>query len=238
MSPRLLRPLTSSGFDPRKISGLVAWWDAQVASSYDIETGVSEWRDLSGNGHTVTQSITNNQPTPSTINGRTALLFDGSNDSLASAAPVLNLASTADQTVFFVMQAAGTEAGYILREGTTADGFGFYAQTNSTILYPFTVSSVSNGIGRSNNAGNVHGMVLQSGSSILSVDGAAGSSVSISFSAPTAPLVIGNRTGGTSAATFFDGRIGSLIFYDRALTASERQKVERWLGQRWGITVA
>ena len=51
MSPRLLRPRAASGFTPKAISGLSAWYDASVASSVTITSGfVSQWNDLSGGG--------------------------------------------------------------------------------------------------------------------------------------------------------------------------------------------
>ena len=44
-------------------------------------------------------------------------------------------------------------------------------------------------------------------------------------------------TGG-GLGSFLDGFIGEIILYQRALSATERQRVERHLGRKWGITVA
>ena len=56
MNPRLLRP-TASGFNPKSIAGLEAWYAADVASSITIATGVQQWADLSGKGRHLIQGV-------------------------------------------------------------------------------------------------------------------------------------------------------------------------------------
>ena len=87
MNPRLLRP-TASGFNPKTISGLEAWYAADVASSIEIETGVKQWSDLSGKGRHLLQTVTNNQPAYNsvTLNGKPTVTFDGSNDRMITTA--------------------------------------------------------------------------------------------------------------------------------------------------------
>lgn len=36
----------------------------------------------------------------------------------------------------------------------------------------------------------------------------------------------------------FHGWIGEILLYGRALASDERAKVERYLGKKWGVTVA
>lgn len=77
MNPRLLRP-TPTGFDPRRISGIYAWYDASAASSITLNgTNVSEWRDLSGGGRHVSNGTAATQPayTLAGQNGRNCLTF-------------------------------------------------------------------------------------------------------------------------------------------------------------------
>lgn len=107
MNPRLLRPL-ATGFNPKSIAGLLAWYDASDASTITTSTGVSAWADKSGNGYTLRQSTGNNQPATGTrtIGGKNVLDFDGSNDvlSLGSSPPeyLLDLATSRALTVFAV----------------------------------------------------------------------------------------------------------------------------------------
>jgi hypothetical protein len=240
MSPRLLRPL-ATGFDPRRISGLVAWWDAQVATSYDIQTGVQNWRDLSGNGHTVSQNTTNNQPTLSTINGRTALLFDGSNDQLDAASSVLSVTSASAFSFFGVTQITNTELGFVLGHASAAGvGVGIYANTTALeFRYGNAVGLLASPT-KADNVPQVWSATHNNKSATWSLDGTVASAVTTAstFTSPAANLAIGNRPGGATSGTYLSGRIGSLLIYNRELSLAERQRIERWLGQRWGVTVA
>lgn len=100
MNPKLLRPRTS-GFNPKSISGLVAWFDADDAGTFTLSgTSVSEWRDKSGNGYAVSQSTGNNQPARTgTIRGRACIDFDGTNDVLFSDGTGLSAVYNGDKSV-------------------------------------------------------------------------------------------------------------------------------------------
>jgi hypothetical protein len=86
MSPRLLRPV-ASGFDPRRIAGLEAWWDGSDSASVTLDSGrVAEWRDKSGKArHAANSTSGSTQPDYITAgqNGRNLLRFTaGSNQRL------------------------------------------------------------------------------------------------------------------------------------------------------------
>lgn len=144
MNPRLLRP-TASGFNPRQISGLLAWYDASDASTLTIATGVSQWRDKSGNGRTLRQSIGNNQPlsTSRTLNGKTVLDFDGSNDVLSyvdtGGTPIydIDLATSRSVTFFGVFASdVGNEIRDFLslqRTGKNSNDSGFYVRRHTNL---------------------------------------------------------------------------------------------------------
>ena len=71
------------------VAGYNLWLDAADASTFTYSSGsvVSQWTDKSANGYTFTQSTVANQPTRTgTQNGKSTLVFDGSNDVLASTA--------------------------------------------------------------------------------------------------------------------------------------------------------
>jgi hypothetical protein len=240
MNPRLLRPL-ATGFNPRRISGLLAWWDAQTPSSYDIATGVSEWRDLSGNANHLTQSITNNQPTLSTLNGRTAFSFDGSNDQLAAASSIITASSAGQFSAFAVVQTSDN-SGNMFSAGAVNNGFNFLAATNDfRLLFGMnagTPTAVT--ISRTANTPDVFGVTYAAGTAQLGINGTLNSAVSVTntVNASSNVFVVGNRSGQTAAAELYAGLIGSIVIYNRALSLAERSRVERWLGSRWGIAVA
>jgi hypothetical protein len=49
-------------FEPRSVPGCGLWLDAADSSAVTIATGVSGWRDKSGNAYNLTQSTTGSQP--------------------------------------------------------------------------------------------------------------------------------------------------------------------------------
>jgi hypothetical protein len=135
MNPKLLRP-KASGFNPRSIAGLYAWWDASDSATITTDTGVSVWADKSGNGRNATQSTGNNQPARTvTISGRLALTFDGTNDSLTFAG-----ASRTDETMLVVGRQRDDAAdtantnryGTLLGSSSTSRGHTFRSQYGST----------------------------------------------------------------------------------------------------------
>lgn len=100
MSPRLLRPL-ASGFNPKSIAGLQAWFDADDASTFTLTgTDVSEWRDKSGNGFAVSQSTGADQPNRTgTVGGRATVDFNGTSDHLFSDGTGLSTFFSGDQSL-------------------------------------------------------------------------------------------------------------------------------------------
>lgn len=73
-------------FLPSNLSGIVGWWDASLQSSVTtVGSGVSQWRDISGNNNHLNQSVSTNRPNYSnSINGLKVITFDGTNDFLQS----------------------------------------------------------------------------------------------------------------------------------------------------------
>lgn len=122
MSPRLLRP-TPSGFDPRRISGLEAWWDAADSASITLDSGrVAAWADKSGKSRTLANSSSGTtQPSYITAaqNGRNLVRF-----AVASSQRL----SVASSTAMFNFLHDGTKSyvAMVLSVGTVADPNTFY----------------------------------------------------------------------------------------------------------------
>jgi len=91
MSPRLLVP-RATGFDPRRLGGLVVWLDSSDRSSlFDATTGgsvvadngaVARWADKSGNANHAIQSALADRPLvrAASVAGKSSLEFDGLSD--------------------------------------------------------------------------------------------------------------------------------------------------------------
>jgi hypothetical protein len=251
MSPRLLRP-RATGFSPKNISGLVGWWDAADSSTITVATGVSDWRDKSGvgSGKTLLQTTANNQPAyTATIGGKAAILYDGTNDELVTSGNVTIIGADYTWTVFSVCRADAQGGGGIISQ----DDFSATRPPQYQRLWSGTFPSARSARVFLTNAadsavGAISGLaVLQSTPFVLSssqssdtsniwVNGANNGTASVTPKAVqfSKKLYIGSIGSGS----FFAGAIGEAIIYSPALTTSERQSVERYLGTKWGITVA
>jgi hypothetical protein len=87
------------------------WLDASDISTITIATGVSEWRDKSGNGANATQATAANQPaySPVEFSGLPGITTDGVNDSLG----IVTTLSQGNLThaVYWVMRVIGAGSG-------------------------------------------------------------------------------------------------------------------------------
>lgn len=248
-------------FNPRSIAGLVLWLDPTDATSYTIATGVSEWRDKSGSGSVAfTQAIGNNQPTLSTINGKTALSFDGSNDSLTTSSTLF----TGNSSFTFFQVLLGTFPGtsaQVFNHRTGAGGadtndFCVALVANQGAAWVFgtlrtRVRSFRSGVGY--NADQRFDSVSVSGAGAISVVGtfaassatsaawwrgtAAPASASTSDTGNNAGMAIGCRLNAT-ADLFYQGLMGEILAYNRSLSTTERQGVQSYLARKWGYATA
>jgi hypothetical protein len=268
MSPRLLRP-RATGFNPKSISGLAAWYDAADSTTLTIATGVSQWNDKSGNGRNLSQSTGNNQPASGTrtIGGKNALDFDGSNDGLASGFS-LDLAASKAFTVFVVAATDTTSASYqpmVNAERTNStdytSGFAVARRTvrPEVAIGDGRVSDVPSGAGTlirrfdddttaacvyaatASASGNSTAMWKNGTSQTLTTwYGTISPSSFLSTGSGSHRLIVGagSSSANDSLGEFFNGMIGEVLVYTVALQDSQLSAISRYLGKKWGITVA
>lgn len=235
MSPRLLRP-RATGFNPKSISGLLVWMDASDSSTYTVATGVSEWRDKSGNGRTFTQSTANNQPLVSSTqqNGKALLEFDGTNDRLTATGNWLQIANC---TLFAAFKRnAGVYGGIIASSGNGDNSPGILVDSSSPAIRGYNNFSLT--AAGSIAAFHVLSGTVTNGATVAFTNGTQSDSDAASgtLGVDQTTTVIGTYR--TSAANYFNGLIGEILAFNRVLSVSERQSVERYLGKKWGVTVA
>lgn len=237
MNPRLLRP-TASGFNPKSIAGLRMWMDAADTSTISTETGVSQWRDKSSTGTVWAQTIGNNQPATGTqtMNGKNVLAFDGSNDSLTAVGPL----GTSMPLTFFLVQriVAGTSFGMTY---TNALSFNV-RQTGAGNVLSILPGQSNTGLNRGGINDIVSLVYPSSGNNAFFLNGSAVTMDPIDLT--TRPTLTGTHAIGVRRATdgtlafYANVRVAEIIAYNAALTAAQRQTVERYLSRKWGITVA
>lgn len=257
MSPRLLRPRATRAFSPRSLSGLALWLDANdTASLGNTSTGaggvsnngpVKYWGDKSGSARNATNSGADSVcPTflQSSQNGRPAISFDG-DDVLDGA---LSLTLTAE-AVFVVGLLSGGTAG--ARFFTQSDSGADFSTTGHYIpvldrtsagdaaqLRPWSSYAASGFRAAVTDSQNTMLVMASrhSGSQISnSTNGGAASTYSHTLNKAFTRYRIGQDFSGTGVLA---GRICEVIVYSRNVTDAEFTSVLRYLGSKWGITVA
>lgn len=237
MNPRLLRP-RASGFSPKNISGLAVWLDATDTSTLTFNsTSVSQWADKSGNGRNATQATALNQPTTGTINGKQAIAFDGTSDHLSLGD--LSAAFPSAATAFYVVTKS---------EGANQGSYMAASTSNNAGWWRFGGGSSYLGIFRNNRLGatainldanNVNCVGVLSSSSTYDVylQGTRILTTTADFAGGTNHL-IGAGMDSSSNLYYIQGRIGEVIYYNRALSAADIATVYKYLSKKWGFTLS
>lgn len=226
MNNRLLRPRAKGGFDPKSITGLALWLDGASLASGSVAT----WSDKSGNGRDATQTTGNNQPTTTTVNGRNAVSFDGSNDRMA-----ISFTYSASNTLFVVCSPASTINKFLFgpgAPGVVISGYGnayeWYSNNGQDRLVFAASASGQNVLTMT----QVDGGLLQI---FFNGTSAATKNPAINSLNGDTITTIGNATDTTGG---YDGVMCEILAYNVVLSAANRQAVERYLGKKWNITVA
>jgi hypothetical protein len=220
MSPRLLRP-RATGFNPKSIAGLVGWWDASVSSSVTLNSGrVSNLADLSGSGPAMTQGTAANQPLYVTAgrNGKNTISIDDTARNLTNA--------TTQAIGFFAIALAPT--------GAQSFGSLFSFANKHGLVRNGTADGLYFGTPATNNMFGTSSVYRKNGSAATSL-GFDWAVFSAGGTQDTRAARLQNDGVGANAAT---GEFGELLLYSSDLTLTQKQAIERYLGKKWGITVA
>lgn len=237
MSPRLLRP-RASGFNPKTIADLAGWWDANDSSTITLNsTTVSEWKDKSGNGRHATQATAANQPVYSTnqVNGLPALTMDAARSMSVDA-----WAFKDEATVYFVFkQSSGNNGAIFQRGGVNAAHAvlleGVAPNLPVSARHYNAKDSTSATVGQ--NTYRV-GMALYTGlKSQIFINGTSAAA------SATGETREGNsyalRMFGLSATLYrLNGGVAEMLYWDRALSTTERSRVNSYLSKKYNITIA
>jgi hypothetical protein len=227
--PKLWRP-DELGAD------LALWLDAEDTASITLNgSNVSQWDDKSGNNNHVSQGSASAQP------AYTAGLvtFDGSNDALIAATPIITATDTGTLTMFSVSSLVAGESGYMYGAVDPGQGCALYQSNGTNIGFARTATGATAGQVAHNitlPGQGVIGVVFSTDTANLSFNGTVTSVVGgLAFTAPTVEFTLGNRRNGTSVATFWEGGHREIVVSNAALTTADRQKLEGYLAWKWGL---
>lgn len=217
---------------PNDISGMEAWYDAKDFNSTADSTEVTTWNDKSGNGHHLVQSTAGKKPIVKSLNGNKFL--DSNNENR-----YFQLAFTRVRplTIFCVYKVNTIASNIYVTDGYTDQG--------STAI---TTSGGSGGTGlqygmtSGNLAFGVSTNTIFAQVSVQQVDTAAasfGRYNGVQKFTGTSDKNIGGITlfarADLASARFADASIAEYISYNRALTLTEIQQIERYLKFKWGL---
>jgi hypothetical protein len=249
---RLMRTRRPPGAiaNPSTLTGLKVWLKAADLALAD-NAAVASWTDAA-TGLAFAQAIGANQPTYKTtaFNGLPCVRFDGTNDSLAVASSVLTVAS---RTVVIVCRSGlssitTTEGllsldnilnfyvGVALTTGRMRsvykDGSNVTTTVEATSGNQFldTTQRLAVAWVHDTSGGNVTTVLRKNGTDRKRSTSAAGNTT------PTATTI---RVGAlTNTGNWFNGDIAELLAWNRALSTAELLSVERYAGNKYGITVS
>ena len=243
-------PPASIVFSPLSISGLQLWLDGADQSSMALSgSSITQWRDKSPIGNHFTQTNTANSPTIGTsANGLSTMYFDTTSKQLTSSQNNATSGNTSRTVIQVIWVPTLTSAWYTVT-GTESSGnpptaYGLAKNPNADVNYPFVYSSTGMDIWTTVNSTPTPIIIYtqyDSSTSVLSGYYATGSTT-------TGGFVTKSTTMNTTAGVWYLGRrqqaatgsvtshLFEMIQYNTVLTTTQRQQVEGYLAQKWGLT--
>ena len=233
-------PPASLPFSPRNISGLQLWLDAADQSSMTLSgSNVTQWSDKSGNGYVMTNNGGTTTIATASLNSLTTVYTPSGTNTR-----ITNFVGRTKCTIFLVGKAASSR--YLL-----ALNGGFLYTANDSLLYfsPPTgdyldlVDSVSGSI-VSNNTWFIlcigYDNATNSTANPYTINGTTRSTTITPRGTPgiltdqniTSTLYINSINGTNSYDSVYTAEI---LYYNDTLTTSQRQQIEGYLAQKWGL---
>ena len=226
------------------------WLDAADSSTITIATGVSEWRDKSGNNRHFTQSTPANQPAYNRngINGLGSISYDPTNDSLQRTPEAW--AFQYPITAFIVFRATAFTNAYnslfefYTSNGATTAGWGDLIKSNgrSAVYSTNTAGTQPNydGTGVATYVTNqtyiftgIHQNNSLVGLQNGKTDGSNAGSYTLRTNLGVSPLCIGSSP---MFSRYTNWQIGEVIITNNAeLSTANRLMIEGYLAWKWGI---
>jgi len=242
------RVLTGTApFNPRQISNCRAWFDAADFSTITTSNNfVTLWRDKSGRGFDLSQTNATWRPTYS--NSTSEIVFNGSTatgNHLANAALTVSYEThtlfavhypevdISKSTNIFRFQTAG--GAYMIFPHITLPGGvarGYVTTANASLnvaASPLKENSTLNSY-------NIISANISSNSQAVYKNGTLQNSTSFVLTPGVTPrLVVGAWQNTTTPQQPYYGRIRELLIYSSNLSTNDRQLIEGYLAQKWGL---
>jgi hypothetical protein len=225
---------------------LKLWLKADAGTTLGASGGVTDWADQSGNNNNASQADETLAPTVGTLNGKTALHFDGADDYL-DVADSASVSIIGDMAVFYVAQFddfGGFRAVFGKTTGNQPQPFDYYLANGSGVPSFLRGGQDDAGANVAQGAGAAGGVmaktpavlgVQQAGTNVTHYlnGGAFGTGViTLTPLDADTPLKIGSRD---DLFTKMKGDLGEILIYDAALSSNDVKNVQEYLAAKYGI---
>jgi hypothetical protein len=235
-------PPIMRAFQPTDVLAPTFWLDAADATTLTLSgSAITQWRDKSSNQYAGTSS---GSPVQTTLNGRPAVAFNGSQ--VFDFGDVADLGS-ANLNMFVVCQFTTTGTGSVIAKSLYGDAqlrYSLLRESGSLlVLLQGDGGGAAPGVADTSTAPRLISWTWDRATQTLYLNGTSVLSASFANTATfnsTYKLLIGgynDGTGGTPPMSFlaFNGTIGEVLFLFGTLTSVQRQQVEGYLAQKWGL---
>lgn len=239
-------PTGSGGARPESIPDLGLWLKGDAGITL-VGGNVDVWADQSGNGRDFSAPGASNRPAySSTLNGLPVLTFDGSTDYLSGNLAARQLTQNVTGLSFFSVHrhTAGTSyrfyANSIVGGAAARATYGGNGTAYTQITRRLDADGATTITGGTQSTDYVllsfmtrysvaTGAIFLNG--VSQVDTAMGTAGNTQDTTSQVSFV----GCGTVLSDFLSGDIAEIIVYRRAITPTERQSVESYLMQKWGV---
>jgi hypothetical protein len=207
------------------------WFDASDATTITIDTGVSQWRDKSGNTRHIEQATGANQPVvqAAELNGLDVLRFDGSDDQLTRAASLPNTYSvfvvgknrTISSTSIYVAQGSSIAGRTFLYGERSTSPFRMAQQVGATLHS--TTGTLDEGF-------VIHGYMRSGTTSQLRWFGIAATGSTSADTVENTTFQVGAGAGSVRPVD-----IAEIVILNSYISTFEAQIIEGYLAHKWGL---
>ena len=223
------------GFIPTSITGCALWLDAADSSTITGTSPVTQWRDKSVNNYSMTYTGSPTYRTTAALNNLGCVTFNGTTSFNSGTDTMYWSGFSISQpfTVFVVCTkrlSSNVNFSFVLEPSTSSGSVILYGGLQLK-MYAGSADQYTNPILTFvANSTYVYSAVFNGASSLLAYAGNATSSLNPG-TASWPGLYLGRDWGGT----YDSGDYGEIIFYSGALSTNQRQQVEGYLAQKWGL---
>lgn len=221
---------TTAAWTPASLTGLAAWWDASDATTFTYSSGsvVSQWRDKSGNARHLSQATTTDQPSRTgTINGKSAVLFDGTSDYMASTA----YTPTKPTTLLAIARNTAASGQRDLIVSSNPEGR--ICRTSGGTIDTYQGSFLSTGVSWGTTNAHSVAVTLNGASSKIAADSGAwalGDAGSSAFG--TNGWHVGKFS--SSLVEYWQGEICEIIHVNAAISDADKASFMAYAAAKWG----